>query len=85
MVMRPVARFGGFSPGIELSGIPNIGAEDNRLWLKATPWAADRFNRSETKANTGWRSPHDIFFSRLPDLQVGTILPGKHDAGGPQL
>ena len=32
--------------------------------------AADCFNRSATKANTGGRSPHEVFFSQLPELQV---------------
>ena len=38
--------------------------------MEAVLWAADCFNHSATKANTGWRSPHEVFFSRLPDLLV---------------
>ena len=57
-------------PGVDLARIPNIGVDGNRLWLEAVLWAADCFNRSTTKANTGWRSLHEVFFSRLPDLQV---------------
>ena len=30
----------------------------------------DCFNRSATKDNTGWRSPYEVFFSRLPALPV---------------
>ena len=44
-------------PGVDFTGIPNIGANGNRLWLEAVLWAAYCFNRSATEANTGWRSP----------------------------
>ena len=71
--------------GVHFTGIPSISANGNCLRLEAVLWAADCFNRSATKANTGWRSPHEVFFGRLPDLQVGTIHPGRRDAGGPKV
>ena len=40
-------------PGVDFTGIPNIGANGNRLWLEGVLWAAVCFNRSATKANTG--------------------------------
>ena len=40
------------------------------VWLEAELWAVDGFNRSATKANTGWRSPSEVLFSRTPELQV---------------
>ena len=64
--MRDSATF----PSVDLGRIPNIGTSGNRLWLEAVFWAADCFNRSATKANIGWRSPYEVFFSRPPDLQV---------------
>ena len=57
-------------PYVDLAWIPHVAADGNRLWLKAILWAADCFNRSVTKANTGWRSPYEVFYARLPDLQV---------------
>ena len=68
--MRHVARFGDIFPDVDFTGIPNIGANSNRLWLEAALWAADGFNRSATKANTGWKSPYEVFFSRRPEVQV---------------
>ena len=62
-------------PGVDLAGVPNIGVNGNRLWLEAVLWAADCFNRSETKINTGWRSPYKVFFSRPPKLRVVPFLP----------
>ena len=56
--------------GVDLARIPNLGASGHRLWLEAVLWAAAWFNRSATKANTGWRSPYEVFFSCLSDLQV---------------
>ena len=56
--------------GVDLGRIPNLGANRNRPWLEAVLWAADCFTRSATKANTGWRSPYEVFFSRLPALKV---------------
>ena len=47
-----------------------VGANGNRLWLEAALWASDCFNRSAAKSNTGWRSPHEVFSRRLPDLQL---------------
>ena len=57
-------------PDVDLGKIPFVGANSNRLWLEAALWASDCFNRSATKANTGWRSPHEVFFGRLPDPPV---------------
>ena len=42
-------------PHVDLRRIPDLGASGNRLWLEAVLWAADCFNRSAAKANTGWR------------------------------
>ena len=53
-------------PDVDLGRIPNLGTNGNRMWLEAVLWAADCFNRSATKANTGWRSPYEVFYSRLP-------------------
>ena len=55
-------------PGADFIGIPKIDASS--LWLEAVLWAADCFNRSATKASIGWWSPHNMFYRRLPDLQV---------------
>ena len=63
-------RFGIFLRGLTSPESPNIGPNGKRLWLEAVLWAADSFNRSATKANTGWRSPYEVFFSRLPGLQM---------------
>ena len=57
-------------PDVDLGKIPFSCAIGNCLWLKGALWASDCFNRSAIKANTGWRSPHEVFFGRLPDLQV---------------
>ena len=57
-------------PDVDLGRISNLGTNGSRLWLEAVLWAADCFDRSATKANTGCRSPHEVFVSRLPDLQV---------------
>ena len=56
--------------GLDLNRLPNMGLKGNRLWVEAVLWAAECFNRSAIKANTGWRSPYEVFFSWLPDLQV---------------
>ena len=52
-------------PDVELGRIPNLGTNGNRLWLEAVLWGADCFNRSATKANTGWRSPYKCFLSQF--------------------
>ena len=57
-------------PDVDLGKIPFVGAYGNRLWLEAALGAFDCFNGSATKTNIGWRSPHEVFFGRLPDLQV---------------
>ena len=57
-------------PGVDLAKIQFVAANGNRLWLEAVLWDSDYINRSATKANTGWRLPHEVFFRRLPDLQV---------------
>ena len=57
-------------PGVDLGKIPFVDASGNRLWLEAVLWVSERFNHSATKANTGRRSPHEVFFGRLPDLQL---------------
>ena len=57
-------------PDVDLGKTPFVGPNYNHLWLEAALWASDCFNRSATKANTGWRSPHEGFFRRLPNLQV---------------
>ena len=33
-------------PGVDFTGVPNIDANDNCLWLEAVLWVADSFNRS---------------------------------------
>ena len=66
-------------PNVDLGKISFVGSNDNHLYLEAALWASDCFKCSATKANTGWRSPHEVFFGRLPDLQV---IPSRHDAGG---
>ena len=64
-------------PDVDLGKIPFVGANGNRLRLEAAHWPSDSFNRSATKANTGWRSPHEVFFGRQPDLQViPSLYPG---------
>ena len=57
-------------PGVDFATIPNVGANGYRLCLEAVLWAADCFNCSPIKANIGWRSPSEVFFSRMPELQV---------------
>ena len=61
-------------PDVDFAKIPNVDAEGNRLCLEAVLWAADGFNRSAAKANPGWRSPYEVFFSRTLELQVVPYL-----------
>ena len=56
--------------GVDFARIPNIDANANSLWLEDILWAVDCFNRSATKANTGWQTPHEVIVSGLLDLQV---------------
>ncbi|CAB1100171.1 unnamed protein product [Ectocarpus sp. CCAP 1310/34] len=37
-------------------------------------WAAGGFNRSPTKANVGYKSPHELFTGRPPTLQIALFL-----------
>lgn len=68
--MRLVASCGGFSPGVDVPLISSLGPNDNRPWHQAALWAADCLRHSATKADTGWRSTLEVWFSRLPDLQL---------------
>ena len=56
--MRPAARYGDF-----FLVSTYIGLNGNRLRVEAVIWVADCFNRSATKANTGWQSPYEVFFT----------------------
>ena len=58
------------NPHVELSTIPGMDTDGHRLWLSSTIWASACFNRSATKANTGWASPHETFFGAKPPLKV---------------
>lgn len=68
--MRPAVRCDSCFLTSTSKKITNLNAEGNCLRLEAVLWAADGFNRSATKANRGWRSPYEVFFSRPPELQV---------------
>ena len=57
-------------PDVDFATIPNVGANGYRLWLEAVLWAADFIICSTIKANIGWQSPSEVFFSRTPELQV---------------
>ena len=59
---------------VDLPRIPHLVASGHHLRLEAVLWAADWFNRSATKTNTGWRSPYEVFCSRLLDLQVAPFF-----------
>ena len=59
---------------VDLPRIPHLVASGHHLRLEAVLCAADWFNRSATKTNTGWRSPYEVFCSRLLDLQVAPFF-----------
>ena len=70
-------------PDVDLGRIPNLGTNGNRLRLEAVLLAEDVFNRSATKANTGWCSPYEVS-SRDYRPYRWCRFSGGHDAGGPQ-
>ncbi|CAB1112067.1 unnamed protein product [Ectocarpus sp. CCAP 1310/34] len=54
--------------------VPGFGRDGERLWLESCHWAAGGFNRSPTKANVGYKSPHELFTGRPPPLQIVPFL-----------
>lgn len=71
-------------PVVESPKIPFIGGIGSHVWLECVLWTSSFVNRSATKANTGWRSPREVIFGRLPDLQMVPFVSSKHDAVGPE-
>ena len=58
------------NPYVDLSAIPNMDADDHRLWFTSAIWASGCFNRFATSANRGWLPPYEVFFDRKPPLKV---------------
>ncbi|CAB1101212.1 unnamed protein product [Ectocarpus sp. CCAP 1310/34] len=61
-------------PKIDFTRVPGFGRDGERLWLESCHWAAGGFNRSPTKANVGYKSPHELFTGRPPPLQIVPFL-----------
>ncbi|CAB1107751.1 unnamed protein product [Ectocarpus sp. CCAP 1310/34] len=61
-------------PKIDFTRVPGFGRDGERLWLESCHWAAGGFNRSPTKANVGYKSPHELFTGRPPPLQMVPFL-----------
>ena len=61
-------------PGIDLAKIPNVDTVGNCLSLEAVLWDADCLDHSTTKETIEWRSPYEVFFTRLPELQIVQLL-----------
>ncbi|CAB1098478.1 unnamed protein product [Ectocarpus sp. CCAP 1310/34] len=59
---------------IDFTRVPGFGRDGERLWLESCHWAAGGFNRSPTKANVGYKSPHELFTGRPPPLQIVPFL-----------
>ncbi|CAB1097277.1 unnamed protein product [Ectocarpus sp. CCAP 1310/34] len=59
---------------IDFTRVPGVGRDGERLWLESCHWAAGGFNRSPTKANVGYKSPHEFSTGRPPPLQIVPFL-----------
>ena len=52
-------------------------SEGASLWVEAMNWACDAFNRTATVANSGNRSPHEIFYGVAPESSpIPFLKPG---------
>ena len=58
-------------PNIHLERLKGVRDPDSSsLWMEPILWAFERFNRSETTANSGMLSPHEGFFGSRPPMSV---------------
>ncbi|CAB1105338.1 unnamed protein product [Ectocarpus sp. CCAP 1310/34] len=65
-------------PKIDFTRVHGFGRDGERLWLESCHWAAGGFNRSPTKANVGYKLPHELFTGRPPPLQIVPFLQPKY-------
>ena len=58
-------------PDVHLERLKGVRVPDgSSLWMESVWWVSDGFNRSETTANSGMLSPHEVFFGDRPPMPV---------------
>ena len=55
------------------------------LWAKAMNCACDEYNRTATVANSGNRSPHEMFYGRTPQSSPIPFLKPETDSASPSV